>query len=230
MDTWVGSTSELLWTMLLWTWICSSQETLNSNFFLLSLMKLPNTLLSLSVPVLELEYASRGRAQTERCQAPLSEPSFSLKSWSLGSSPVSSNSCFCKIPSSFPNYSQYKLVHHSQKQMCQYTFNLHLSYYAWGWASFLIFNVHVFLEILSHLPTGVSRRWFIGILLHVREFGFWPLSQSFLRPVLTCVSSSHFLIWDLASSSVKWVRGLGFHHMVSASFDPASLAWLPPSV
>lgn len=40
------------------------------------------------------------------------------------------NSCFCKIPSSFPNYSQYKLVHHSQKQMCQYTFNLHLSYYA----------------------------------------------------------------------------------------------------
>ena len=109
-------------------------------FFLLSLMKLPNTLLSLSVHVLELEYASRGRTQTERCQAPLSEPPFSLKSWSRGSSPVSSNSCFCKIPSSFPNYSQYKLVHHSQKQMCQYTFNLHLSFYAWGWASFLIFK------------------------------------------------------------------------------------------
>lgn len=144
-------------------------------FFLLSLMKLPNTLLSLSVPVLELEYASRGRAQTERCQAPLSEPSFSLKSWSLGSSPVSSNSCFCKIPSSFPNYSQYKLVHHSQKQMYQYTFNLHLSYYAWGWASFLIFNVHVFLEILSHLPTGVSHCWFTGIC-YVSEtlgFGLW---------------------------------------------------------
>ena len=188
-------------------------------FFLLSLMKLPNTLLSLSVHVLELEYASRGRTQTERCQAPLSEPPFSLKSWSRGSSPVSSNSCFCKIPSSFPNYSQYKLVHHSQKQMCQYTFNLHLSFYAWGWASFLIF------KCCSCFPWNsfTSSYWCFSSLIYrhllrVREFGLLPLSQSFLRPVLTYVSSSHFLLWCLASSSVRWVRGLDFHHTVSVSF------------
>ena len=186
----------------------------------------PNALLSLPVTALDLENASRGQhGQTSGSPLPLWSSLLS-RIWSLGGSPISSNSCFCKILSSFPNYPQYKLLHHSQKQMCQYNFNLHLSYYAWSWASFLIFECW---SCFHWNPFPFSYwvfllYWFVGICYMSEDLGFclWP-RKNCLGSVLTyhiiktlSPLGLGFFIWEMGERA-------GLHHKVSVL---TQWAWL----